>query len=95
VTGNWSKLYDEGLHNFKSSLNAMIMIKLGRMRWTGHIAHMGEMRNTYKILAGKYDGKNAPGRARRTWNDNIVAYRPVARQRPRNNEITAEYPGYR
>jgi hypothetical protein len=28
------------------------MIKSGRMRWTEHIASLGEIRNTYKILVG-------------------------------------------
>jgi hypothetical protein len=32
------------------------MIK-SRMRWVGHVAHMEEMRNEYKILVGKLKGK--------------------------------------
>jgi hypothetical protein len=28
-----------------------------RIRWTGHVALMGEMRNAYKILVGKPEGK--------------------------------------
>jgi hypothetical protein len=31
----------------------------------GHIANMGEMRNAYKILAGKPEGKRPLGRPRR------------------------------
>jgi hypothetical protein len=34
------------------------MIKLRRMRWAGHIAHIGEMRNAYNILVGKSEGNN-------------------------------------
>jgi len=26
------------------------------MRWAGHVAGMGEMRNAYKILTGKPEG---------------------------------------
>jgi len=26
------------------------------MRWTGHVARMGEMRNSHKILVGKLEG---------------------------------------
>jgi hypothetical protein len=33
------------------------MIKLGRMRWTEHVARMGEKRNAYKIFVGKPEGK--------------------------------------
>jgi hypothetical protein len=27
------------------------------MRWVGHVAHIGQMRNVYKIFVGKPDGK--------------------------------------
>jgi hypothetical protein len=33
------------------------MMKLMRMRWVGHVVHMGEMRNAYRILVGKPEGK--------------------------------------
>jgi hypothetical protein len=32
-------------------------IKSRRMRWVGHVEHMEEMRNAYKILVGKPEGK--------------------------------------
>jgi hypothetical protein len=28
------------------------------MRWAGHEAHMGEIRNAYNILVGKPEGKD-------------------------------------
>jgi hypothetical protein len=40
VTGDWRKLHNEELHNFYSSPNIIRMIKLTRMRWTGHAASM-------------------------------------------------------
>jgi hypothetical protein len=27
------------------------------MRWVGHVARMGEKRNTYRLLVGKPEGK--------------------------------------
>jgi hypothetical protein len=47
------------------------MIKSRRMRWTGHVAQMGEKRNVYRILVGKPEGKRPLGRPRRRWVDNI------------------------
>jgi hypothetical protein len=47
------------------------MIKSRKMRWAGHVARMGEMRNAYRILVGKPEGKTPPGRPRRRWVDNI------------------------
>jgi hypothetical protein len=35
------------------------------MRWTGYEANMGEMRNAYKILVGKAEGKRPLGRTKR------------------------------
>jgi hypothetical protein len=32
-------------------------MKLRRMGWAGHVAHMGEMRNAYKMLVGKPERK--------------------------------------
>jgi len=41
------------------------------MRWAGHVARMGEMRNAYKILVGKPEGKRPLGRPKRKWVVNI------------------------
>jgi hypothetical protein len=41
------------------------------MRWAGHVARMGEMRNAHTLLVGKPEGKRPPGRPRRRWVDNI------------------------
>jgi hypothetical protein len=47
------------------------MIKSRRMRWTGHVASMGEKRNAYRILVGKPEGKRPLGRPGHRWEDNI------------------------
>jgi hypothetical protein len=39
-------------------LNSIKVIKERIMGWAGYVACMGEMRNTYKILIGKPEGKN-------------------------------------
>jgi hypothetical protein len=53
VTGGWRKLHDEECHNLNSLPSITRMIKPRRMRWTGHVARMGEKRNAYRILVGK------------------------------------------
>jgi len=47
------------------------MIKSRRMRWAGHIAHLGERRGIYSVLVGKSEGKRPLGRPRLRWEDNI------------------------
>jgi len=42
-----------------------------RMRWAGHVAHVGVLRNAYKIFVGMSEAKRALGKLRRRWKDNI------------------------
>jgi hypothetical protein len=51
-------VHNEELHNLYYSPYIIRMIKSRRMRWVGHVVHMGEMRNAYKILVGKPDGRD-------------------------------------
>jgi hypothetical protein len=71
VTGGWRKLQNEELHNLYSSPSIIRIIKSRRMRWAGHVARMGEKRNTYRILVGNPEGREPLGRPRRRWVDNI------------------------
>jgi hypothetical protein len=63
-------VYDE-LHSLYSSLNTVRVIKSRRMRWVGHVAHMGERRGVYRVLAGSPKGKRPLGRPKHRWEDNI------------------------
>jgi hypothetical protein len=71
VTGEWRKLHNEELHNVYSSPDIIRQIKSKRMRWAGHVAHMGEERKLYKVLVGKPKGKRPLGRSRHRWEDGI------------------------
>jgi hypothetical protein len=51
--------------NSYSSPSIIIIIKSRRMRWTGHVARMGEERNACRILVGKPEGIRPLGRPRR------------------------------
>ena len=69
VTGEWRKLHNEELSDLYSLPN--IVVKSRRMRWAGHVAHMGEGRDVYRVLVGKPEGMRPLGRPRRRWEDNI------------------------
>jgi hypothetical protein len=71
VTGGWRKLHNEELHGLYSSPSIVSVIKARRMRWEGHVARMGEVRDAYDIFVGRPDGRRPLGRPRRRWEDNI------------------------
>jgi hypothetical protein len=69
--GSWRKLHNDELHSLYSSPNIVRVIKSRRMRWAGHVAHMGEGRGAYRVLVGRPEDKRPLGRPRRRWEDNI------------------------
>jgi hypothetical protein len=69
--GSWRKLHNDELHSLYSLLNIVRVIKSRRMRWAGHVAHMGEGGGVYRVLVGRPEGKRPLGRPRCRWEDNI------------------------
>jgi hypothetical protein len=72
VVGGWKRLHNEELHNLYSATDIIQVITPMRIRVTGHVACMGEMRNSYEILVGKPEGKRPLGRPRRRWENYIT-----------------------
>jgi hypothetical protein len=71
VTGRWRRLHNEELRDLYSSPSIIRIIKTRRMRRSGHVARMGEKRNSYKLLVGKPEVKRPLRRSRRRRVDNI------------------------
>jgi len=71
VTGEWRKLHNEELNDLYSSPDVIQVIKSRRIKWAGHVAHMGERSGAYRVLVGKPDGKRPLGRPRHRYEDNI------------------------
>jgi hypothetical protein len=65
VTREWRKLHNEEHRDLYSSPSIIRIIKSRRMRWTGHVARMGDKRNAYRLLVGKPEGKIPLGIPRR------------------------------
>jgi hypothetical protein len=57
VTGESRKLHNEELNDLYCSPNIVRVMKSKKMRWAGHVARMGEMRDVYRVLVGKSEGK--------------------------------------
>jgi len=71
VTGELIKLHNEELNDLYCSPNILRVTKSRRLRWSGHVARMGEGRVVYRVLVGKPEGKRPLGRSRCRWEDNI------------------------
>jgi hypothetical protein len=56
------------------------MLKSRKMRWAGHVACLGEKMNAYMILEGNPEGLRPLERRRHKLENNIVGYRPIAKQ---------------
>ena len=64
-------MHNEELNDLYSSPNIVRVKKSRRMRWAGHVAHMGKERGMYRVLVGKPEGKRPLERPRRRRVDNI------------------------
>ena len=71
LTGEWRKLHNEELSDLYSLPSIVRVVRLRRMRWAGHVAHMQEGRGVHRVLVGKPEGKRPLGRPRRRWEDSI------------------------
>ena len=65
------KKHTEELNYLYSSPNIVRVIKSRRMRWAGHVAHIGDGRGVYRVLVGKPEGRGPFRRLRLRWEDNI------------------------
>jgi hypothetical protein len=67
ITRERRKLHGEEFNDLYFSPNFVQVIKLRRMRWLGHIAHMGEGRSVHRVLVGKPEGTRPLGWLRHRW----------------------------
>jgi hypothetical protein len=71
VMGEWRKLQNEELNDLYCSPIIIWVIKSRRLKWAGHIAHMGKRRGTYRVFMRKREGKRPFGKPRHRWENNI------------------------
>jgi hypothetical protein len=58
VTGGWRRLHTEGLYYEYASLNIVRVIESMGMRWSEHVARMGEMEMRTQFLSGSLKGRD-------------------------------------
>jgi hypothetical protein len=67
----WRILLNKKIHNSYASSSIIRVIKSRRVRWAGHVACIGEMRNAYRILFCKPEGKRFIGKPSHKCEDDI------------------------
>jgi hypothetical protein len=71
MVGGWRSLHNEELRNLYASPDVFRVVESRRIRLAEHVVSIGEMRNTYKVVVVKPEGKRPLGRPRRRWEVNI------------------------
>jgi hypothetical protein len=71
VTRECIKQDHEEIDDLYCSSKIIRVIKSRKMRWTGHVACMGERTGVYRVLVGKPEGMRPLGGSWRRWEDNI------------------------
>jgi hypothetical protein len=71
VTRECRQLHNEELNDLYSLPNIVWVMKLRRMRWAGHVAHMGERGGVCRVLVEKPEDTEKLGKHRCRWEDNI------------------------
>jgi len=71
VAGGWKTLHSNELHDVYSAPNIIRVLRSRRMRWAGHVECLQKMRNAYRVLVGKPEGKKPLGRSKCRFEGNI------------------------
>jgi hypothetical protein len=71
ATGGCKTMHNVELHSTCSSPDIIGVIKSRTTKWAGHVARMGAMKSSYRILVEKPKRKSLLGRNRRTWEESI------------------------
>jgi hypothetical protein len=56
LTAGWRKSHNEQRHDLHLSPDINWVIRSWQLRCAGQVAHVGEKRSVYRILAGKLEG---------------------------------------
>ena len=67
--GRWHPRWNNELYTLYDDLNIVEDIKIGRLRWAGHIIRMEEERIPEEVLNGTFNNSRPVGRPRTRWAD--------------------------
>ena len=71
VGGEWRKITNQELNTLLNEPDIVKIIKLGRLRWAGHVIRMGENETPRKALTEQIYGTRRFGRPKLRWEDGV------------------------
>lgn len=72
VNNEWRIRYNQELYELFNEPDVIKFIKMGRLRWAGHVARMEETRPAIRALQVDPGGQRQRGRPRARWEDEIT-----------------------
>lgn len=69
--GFWRRRYNNELYTLFNEPNVTAFIKLGRLRWLGHVERMTEHQAPKSLLHSRPIGRRSLGRPKLRWSDNV------------------------
>ena len=70
-TSEWRRPHNGELHDLYGKADIIRIVKSRRLRWAEHVTRMGNVREAWKLLVEKPEGKRPVGRPRMRWENNI------------------------
>jgi hypothetical protein len=74
VRGDWRRLHTEELHDMYFS-PCILFFFSRRMRWSSHVAHMGDRRSAYRVFVERPEERRPLGRGKSRLEDNTEMHR--------------------
>ncbi|CAK1585329.1 unnamed protein product [Parnassius mnemosyne] len=67
----WRTRYKHELYQMYDEPNVIKILKIGRLRWAGHVSRMDEARVPKRLLEGRPEGRRSRGRPKLRWLDGV------------------------
>lgn len=71
IHGNWRIRYNAELYQLFQEPDLVKIIKIGQLRWLGHVHRQKEQRIPRSLMYGKPEGRRSQGRPRIRWLDGV------------------------
>ena len=69
--GQWRHRYNHEIYNIYGEPDVITDIKIGRLRWAGHVVRMDDATQPKRLTFSHPQGRRRPGRPRLRWLDGV------------------------